>query len=290
MTRRSGRAVLAAALTLVPGPVLAEDGRLQPNFTFRSVMAPGATSGPRITVQIDPDAPSAIRAGDSNFRGGAINTPAEPAAMPVAAPGPAPAGRRAAYDWFWGLVSPAIGDTGPGRLDAALRALGQAPDGGEVRAPRLQAMQELAAAHGPTILMETVGTRVSPALVLAVISIESGGRASAESPAGALGLMQLMPATAERFGVTDRASPAQSIRGGVAYLDWLLEHFDGDPVLALAGYNAGEGAVRSNDGVPPYAETRDYVPKVLAAFAVARGLCRTPPVLISDGCVFVGST
>ena len=59
-----------------------------------------------------------------------------------------------------------------------------------------------------------------------------------------------------------------------------------DPLLALAGYNAGEGAVRDNSGVPPYAETRAYVPKVLAAWAVARGLCQTPPVLISDGCVF----
>ena len=70
------------------------------------------------------------------------------------------------------------------------------------------------------------------------------------------------------------------------YLDWLLGEFAGDPVLALAGYNAGEGAVRDNRGVPPYAETRAYVPKVLAAFSVARGLCQTPPVLISDGCVF----
>ena len=98
--------------------------------------------------------------------------------------------------------------------------------------------------------------------------------------------MQLMPATAERFGVADRLVSAENIRGGVAYLDWLLGHFDGDPVLALAGYNAGEGSVRDNAGVPPYAETRAYVPKVLAAWTVARGLCQTPPVLISDGCVF----
>jgi len=65
-----------------------------------------------------------------------------------------------------------------------------------------------------------------------------------------------------------------------------MEHFDNDPILALAGYNAGEGAVRQNAGVPPYAETRDYVPKVLAAWTVARGLCKTPPELVSDGCVF----
>ena len=86
--------------------------------------------------------------------------------------------------------------------------------------------------------------------------------------------------------MTDRLLPAESIRGGVAYLDWLLGHFDGDPILAVAAYNAGEGAVRDNGGVPPYRETRAYVPKVLAAWTVARGLCVTPPELASDGCVF----
>jgi soluble lytic murein transglycosylase-like protein len=98
--------------------------------------------------------------------------------------------------------------------------------------------------------------------------------------------MQLMPATADRFGVSDRMDPGANIRGGVTYLEWLLDHFDRDVVLALAGYNAGEGAVREHGGVPPYAETRDYVPKVLAAWELARGLCLTPPQLVSDGCVF----
>lgn len=66
-----------------------------------------------------------------------------------------------------------------------------------------------------------------------------------------------------------------------------MGEFEDDPILVLAGYNAGEGSVRKYNGVPPFAETRDYVPKVLAAFQVARGLCLTPPQLISDGCVFV---
>ncbi|MCZ8088637.1 MAG: lytic transglycosylase domain-containing protein, partial [Rhodobacteraceae bacterium] len=74
--------------------------------------------------------------------------------------------------------------------------------------------------------------------------------------------------------------------GGIAYLDWLMKEFDRDPILVLAAYNAGEGAVKSNRGVPPYAETRDYVPKVLAAWQVAQGLCATPPVVVSDPCVF----
>ena len=102
----------------------------------------------------------------------------------------------------------------------------------------------------------------------------------------AVGLMQLMPATAERFGVTDRVNPSENIKAGVAYLSWLMDHFEKDPILVLAGYNAGEGAVQSNNGVPPYAETRNYVPKVLAAFNVAKGLCQTPPELVTDGCVF----
>ena len=108
----------------------------------------------------------------------------------------------------------------------------------------------------------------------------------AVSSAGAQGLMQLMPATAERFSFTDRLVPAQSISLGVKYLNWLMGKFKNDPILVLAGYNAGEGSVRKYKGVPPFVETRDYVSKVLAAFQVARGLCLTPPELISDGCVF----
>jgi soluble lytic murein transglycosylase-like protein len=123
-------------------------------------------------------------------------------------------------------------------------------------------------------------------LVLAVIAVESGGRADAVSPKGAAGLMQLIPATAARFGVGDSAVPAQNIQGGVAYLDWLMGQFDRDPLMVLAAYNAGEGAVSANDGIPPYAETRDYVPKVLAAWTVAQGLCASPPMLVTDPCVF----
>ena len=147
-----------------------------------------------------------------------------------------------------------------------------------------QTIQDIARRHGGEIRKVTAGTSVSPALVLAVIAVESAGRERAVSPAGAVGLMQLIPATAERFAVADSTDPAQNIRGGVTYLDWLLREFGGDPVLALAGYNAGENAVKAHGGVPPYAETRGYVPKVLAAWRSARGLCLRPPALPTDSC------
>ena len=167
-----------------------------------------------------------------------------------------------------------------------MATLSKGPAGASVRAPRLQHMQEIAQTYGKHILAATIGTDVSPALVLAVIGVESAGNPTAVSSAGAQGLMQLIPDTASRFGVTDSTDPAQNIKGGVAYLNWLSKEFNRDPLMILAAYNAGEGAVRANDGIPPYAETRDYVPKVLAAWQVAQGLCQSPPELITDPCVF----
>jgi soluble lytic murein transglycosylase-like protein len=100
-------------------------------------------------------------------------------------------------------------------------------------------------------------------LVRAVIRVESGFDPRALSRANACGLMQLMPATAERMMVTDIFDPRQNIFGGVRYLRVLANLFNGDLQLTLAGYNAGENAVIKHSGIPPYAETRDYVVKVL---------------------------
>ncbi|MGA1857374.1 transglycosylase SLT domain-containing protein [Azospirillum sp. 11R-A] len=100
---------------------------------------------------------------------------------------------------------------------------------------------------------------IDPALVVAVIQAESAFRTDAVSPKDAAGLMQLIPDTADRFGVGDVFDPKQNITGGVKYLRWLLAYFQGDVTLALAGYNAGEGAVDRYKGVPPYDETRNYV-------------------------------
>lgn len=114
-----------------------------------------------------------------------------------------------------------------------------------------QHIEEAAAQHG-----------VSVAFVRAIIQVESAFDAQAVSSKGAQGLMQLMPATARRFGVSDSFDPRQNIFGGVKYLRALLDMFNGDTALAAAGYNAGENAVLRYNGVPPYKETRGYVDKV----------------------------
>jgi len=104
---------------------------------------------------------------------------------------------------------------------------------------------------------------VDPALLTAVARAESALDPRAVSPKGAQGLLQLMPATAERFGVRDAFDVAENVDAGARYLSWLLERY-GRTDLALAGYNAGEGRVDAYRGVPPYRETRDYVRRVLA--------------------------
>lgn len=100
---------------------------------------------------------------------------------------------------------------------------------------------------------------VDPRFIHAVIWQESKYKVRARSHAGAQGLMQLMPATAERFGCEDPHDPVENIEAGTKYLKWLLKKFDGNVQLALAGYNAGEGSVAKYNGIPPYDETRNYV-------------------------------
>jgi TPR repeat protein len=106
------------------------------------------------------------------------------------------------------------------------------------------------------------GYEIDPKLALAVISVESGFNVRALSPKNAQGLMQLIPATAQRFRVKNAFDPADNIKGGLAYLQWLLAFFKGDVPLVAAAYNSGEGTVEKYRGIPPYPETRDYVRKI----------------------------
>lgn len=278
--------LMAAGIALAPVAGLGEGLTGERDFSFKRIKV-GDGSGKRIRVQIDPEEQARLLALAPKVKPREPTPEPDPVSATAAVPGAlAPvAPKSSAYDWFWQTVPTgraAVAD----RFPLAMATLSKGPKGTSVAAPRMQQMQGMAESYGKHILAATIGTDVSPALALAIIAIESAGKTDAVSKAGAQGLMQLIPATAERFGVSDSTDPAQNIKGGVAYLDWLLKEFDRDPLMVLAAYNAGEGAVRANDGVPPYAETRDYVPKVLAAWQVAQGLCLTPPELVTDPCVF----
>jgi len=164
------------------------------------------------------------------------------------------------------------------RLEGGLSVL-MLKGGGEVHLPP-------SAVHGyvPDEVMDEVGAAVSggdvvrlaeeaarrhgldPALVLAVVAVESGFRPEAVSSKGAQGLMQLMPRTAESLGVSDAFDPEQNLDAGVRHLEALLKLYGGDLTRALAAYNAGQGAVARHGGVPPYRETRAYVRRVLARY------------------------
>jgi len=142
------------------------------------------------------------------------------------------------------------------------------PDSHSGRLVRTVVRSEPRAAATPSAPLKQAVDRIAqenqlpPNLVHSVIQVESNYDANAVSPKGALGLMQLIPSTARRFGVSNAFDPEDNVQGGARYLKYLLELYKGDEALALAAYNAGEGAVSRYGGVPPYAETRDYVAKV----------------------------
>lgn len=259
----------------IPSAIPAQTPPPFPDFQAKRIKPPTADSSKRINVQIEERANPAVPP--------VIGVPT--VAIPNTADTEA-ALAQSLFPWFWEVFPATGGETGPGRLEDAAELV-SAPSGKEsLPPPRLQALQDIASSYGREILLATIGTEVSPAIVLAVIYTESAGQVLAESKAGALGLMQLMPATIERFDVGDATLAADNIKGGVAFLDALLKRYEGDPILALAAYNAGEGAVRDHQGVPPYPETLNYVPRVISAYTVARGLCTSPTLLPSDPCVF----
>jgi len=147
------------------------------------------------------------------------------------------------------------------RFDLTLKGVTRSGDRYD---PRLLAR---AAQYDAIIDAEAKSAGVEPNLLRAVIVVESGFNSRAVSKRGAVGLMQLMPETATRFGVFDRYDPRQNIRGGALYLGFLINRFDRNVRLALAAFNAGEDAVDRNSGqIPPFSETLEYVPKVLRIY------------------------
>ncbi|QPH55302.1 lytic transglycosylase domain-containing protein [Pontivivens ytuae] len=183
--------------------------------------------------------------------------------------------------WYWEVMSPQRAAADRMRFGEAWRAAAEGPVG----RPSAATLTRIAAENRAALDRAYARSSLSQALLLAVIATESAGRADAISPKGAVGLMQLMPGTAREVGVENPLDAAQNIAGGARYLSRQLLAHEGDAILALAAYNAGPGAVDRASGVPAFAETRAYVPKVLAAFAVARDLCLDPPVAPRAECV-----
>jgi soluble lytic murein transglycosylase-like protein len=141
-------------------------------------------------------------------------------------------------------------------------------------------------ANAYSSLIEQAAARngLDPAVLYGLIQQESGFDPSATSSAGAVGLTQLMPGTAASLGVTEPLNPAQSIEGGARYLGELMRQFGGNTTDALAAYNAGPGAVQQYGGVPPYAETQQYVTNVLAnAAAYRQSAAGDPDAVATDG-------
>ena len=246
---------------LIPSVITAKDSYFAPKFG----KPPAKNAKKRINVTISTD------------KGRLLIVPQTPQKA---------TGKAIPFDWFWGVI-PAKDRNGilHSDFDKAIASI-KSNDIGASVTPSVSALNGMIGKWNAPLLRAGAQHGVSPALLASVMWVESRGQQKAISHAGAQGLMQLIPATAERFGVTDAFDPAANIAGSAAYLRWLLDEFKGDPILALASYNAGENAIKSAGGVPNYAETRAYVPKVLAAYCVARLLCKTPPVLVTDGCIF----
>ena len=164
-----------------------------------------------------------------------------------------------------------MGETPPARLMDSLSSITPKPlqcvvgNGQDLQVTDAQHAEFMVAIHEMAPHYD-----LDPVLVLEVVRAESNFDPRARSHKGALGLMQLIPATARRFGVRDPFEPVQNLRGGMAYLRWLLQRFGGDLRLTLAGYNAGEAAVERHGGIPPYAETRAYVGRILERYGKHR--------------------
>jgi hypothetical protein len=166
------------------------------------------------------------------------------------------------------ILSAASGKSGPENPpNSPLSSLPALP-----KLPKAAAFSDLSVAERGkfSVLVSNLAKefKLDPRLVLAVMRAESNYDPLARSPKGAQGLMQLIPETADRFGVKDSNDPAENIRGGMSYLKWLLSLFRGNVVLSLAAYNAGEKTVEKFNGVPPYPETMAYVQRIRSIYPI----------------------
>ncbi len=189
--------------------------------------------------------------------------------QPAIAPAPGTAQNNGAFSEALAGASSVGGDNPPDAPPVSAFGVGQlGPDGSPVRPlDPSEATGSKVADFAPQIGAAAAKYGVDPKIVSAVMQVESGGDPNAVSRAGAQGLMQLMPSTARAAGVNDPFDPAQSIDGGTREIASLLSEFGGDLDLALAGYNAGSGAVKRFGGIPPYPETQSYVRKIRGILA-----------------------
>ncbi|MEC9435524.1 MAG: lytic transglycosylase domain-containing protein [Pseudomonadota bacterium] len=211
-----------------------------------------------------------------------------PSGPDFAAPGAGPRrggpSRPPAWDAFWRGpgASPSIT---PGRPLGPLLAALEAQPGAAARAAELRAAGlRVLARHGAALRAASRETGLTPPFLLAMALTESGGDSDAVSPAGAMGLMQLMPAVMADQGVADPFSAAENAPAGARHFAAILARFQEDPVAALAAWNAGPEVVARSGGAPDWPETRAFVPRALTAFAALRGLCAPVPEGPRDAC------
>lgn len=258
----------AAFLASIPQPLAAQASG---DFTFKRLTPPQGDEK-RLNIQVEP------------------RDEVRPVLSPRIDPDKdlelAPAAAVTELPWFWNRLSAGLNDGSPQRLELATGIIDDYPENRAQFGENPEQIAEIARRFGPDILRASIEAQVSPALLLAIIQVESGGFADKGSPTGPAGLMQLKPPVARQFGIEDVMNPVQNIAGGARYLEWLLDRFDGDALLALAAYHTSDTVVRGAKGIPNNPETRLYIPRVIAAWRIARTLCVTPPVKATDGCVF----